>query len=111
MLVPAVALLLFPDGRLPGPRWRPALWCGLAATVLIALNGALGVGKDLTFQGNPLLSAATARSVGEPFGVGWLLMLPASIAGIAALAVRQRVAEGETREQLRLFLRAAPRWR
>jgi two-component system NarL family sensor kinase len=107
ILVPAVALLLFPDGRDPSRRWRPALWCGLLATVLVALGGALGVGDDLGFQGNPLLSDDTARSVGEPFGVGWFLMLPATFAGIAAIVLRRRSAEGEARAQLRLLLRAA----
>jgi two-component system, NarL family, sensor kinase len=107
ILVPAVALLLFPDGRVPSRRWRPALWCGLLATVLVALGGALGVGDDLGFQGNPLLSDDTARSVGEPFGVGWFLMLPATFAGIAAIVLRRRSAEGEARAQLRLLLRAA----
>jgi signal transduction histidine kinase len=103
VLVPAVALLLFPDGRVPSRRWRPALWCGLAAPVLIALNGALGVGEDLGFQGNPFLSDDTARSVGEPFGVGWFLMVPATLAGIAAIVVRRRSADGDARAQLRLL--------
>jgi two-component system, NarL family, sensor kinase len=107
VLVPGVALLLFPDGRLPGPRWRPALWCGLAAAPLVALNGALGIGEDLAFQGNPFLSDATARSVGEPFGLGWFLMILATLAGIAAIAGRRRLAKGEAREQLRLLERAA----
>jgi signal transduction histidine kinase len=106
VLVPAVALLLFPDGRVPSRRWRPALWCGLAASVLIALNGALGVGEDLGFQGNPFLSDDTARSVGEPFGVGWFLMVPATLAGIAAIVVRRRSAAGEARAQLRLLQHA-----
>ena len=107
VLVPGVALLLFPDGRLLGPRWRPALWCGLAAAPLVALNGALGIGEDLAFQGNPFLSDATARSVGEPFGLGWFLMILATLAGIAAIAARRRLAKGEAREQLRLLERAA----
>lgn len=108
VLIPAVALLLFPDGRLlPGRRWRVALWCGLVGWVLIGLNGALGVGEDLIFQGNPFLSDATARSVGEPFGIGWLLLVPATIAGIAAIVARRRVAVGEAREQLRLLQRGA----
>jgi signal transduction histidine kinase len=107
VLVPGVALLLFPDGRLPGPRWRPALWCGLAAAPLVALSGALGIGEDLAFQGNPFLSDATARSVGEPFGLGWFLMILATLAGIAAIAARRRLATGEASEQLRLLERAA----
>jgi two-component system NarL family sensor kinase len=107
VLVPGVALLLFPDGRLLGPRWRPALWCGLAAAPLVALNGALGIGEDLAFQGNPFLSDAAARSVGEPFGLGWFLMILATLAGIAAIAARRRLAKGEAREQLRLLERAA----
>jgi signal transduction histidine kinase len=106
VLIPAVALLLFPDGRPPSRRWRPALWCGLAATVLLVLNGMLGIGEDLEFQGNPFLADATARDLGEPFGVGWFLMVPATVAGIAALRVRRRSARGEAREQLQLLLRA-----
>jgi two-component system NarL family sensor kinase len=107
VLVPGVALLLFPDGRLPPGRWRPALWAGLAGGVLVALNGALGIGDDLGFQGNPLYSDATARAVGDPFSLGWLLMLLASAAGIAAIARRRRTATAEERAQLRLLGRGA----
>jgi two-component system NarL family sensor kinase len=107
VLVPAVALLLFPTGEPPSRRWRPWLWCGLVAPVLIALEGALGPGDDLDFNHNPLYGDATAASVADPFGIGWLLVFPAMIAGIAALAVRRRSADGETREQLRLLLRSA----
>jgi len=107
VLVPAVALLLFPDGRLPGPRWRPALWCGLTGAALVALNGALGIGDDLEFQGNPFLPDATARTLGDVASAGWLLMLVASAAGIAAILTRRRTATGEAREQLRLLQYAA----
>ena len=103
LLLASVALLLFPTGRVPSRRWRPLLWCGVAAAVLITLNGALGVGEDLAFQGNPLLSDATARSVGDPLGLGWLLLLIATIGGVVALVRRARSAEGEVREQVRLL--------
>jgi two-component system NarL family sensor kinase len=107
VLVPAVALLLFPDGRLPSRRWRPWLWCGLAGAVGVALNGALGIGDDLEFQGNPFLSDATARTLGDAFSIGWLLMALASLAGIVAIARRRRTARAEELEQLRLLGRAA----
>lgn len=38
-LISTVAILLFPDGHLPGPRWRPvawAAWAGVGATALVA---------------------------------------------------------------------------
>ncbi len=107
VLIPSVALLLFPTGVPPSPRWRPWLWCGLAAPVLIALEGALGPGNDLAFNDNPIYGDATAASIGEPFGIGWLMAFPAMFAGIAAIAARRRSAQGEEREQLRLLLRAA----
>ena len=107
LLVAAAALLLFPTGALPSRRWRPFLLCGLASAPLVALNGALGPGEDLAFQGNPFLADDTARSLGEPFGMGWFLALFATVAGIAALVVRRRTADGEVREQLRLLLAAA----
>jgi len=107
VLVPAVALLLFPTGAPPSPRWRPWLWCGLAAPVLIALEGALGPGDDRYFNDNPLYADATAASVAEPFGIGWMLLFPAMFAGIAAISTRLRTAEGEAREQLRLLRRSS----
>jgi signal transduction histidine kinase len=107
VLVPSVALLLFPTGAPPSPRWRPWLWCGLAAPVLIALEGALGPGDDLAFNDNPLYGDATAATVGDPFGIGWFLAFPPMFAGVAAIVVRRRSAHGEEREQLQLLLRAA----
>jgi signal transduction histidine kinase len=107
LMLASVALLLFPTGRLPSRRWRPLLWCGVAAALLVTLNGALGVGDDLGFQGNPLLRDATAQSVGDPLGLGWLLLLIATIGGVVALVRRSRAAEGEVREQVRLLAWAA----
>ena len=40
--IPALLLLLFPDGRLPGRRWRPALWLAVATTVTLAVGSSLG---------------------------------------------------------------------
>jgi len=31
-----LAILLFPDGRLPSPRWRPVLWAYLAVIALVS---------------------------------------------------------------------------
>jgi signal transduction histidine kinase len=107
VLVPGAALLLFPDGRLPGRRWRAALWCGLAGGVMVGLYGALGIGEDLAFQGNPFLSDATARPLGDAFGLGWGLMLIAAACGVVAIAKRRRTASAGEREQLRLLGRGA----
>ncbi|MDX6564937.1 MAG: hypothetical protein QOE10_599, partial [Gaiellales bacterium] len=82
LMLASVALLLFPTGHVPSRSWRPLLWCGVAAALLVTLNGALGVGEDLAFQGNPLLRDATAQSVGDPLGLGWLLLLIATIGGV-----------------------------
>lgn len=105
--VATVALLLFPDGRLLSRRWRPALWCGIAAVVGATLEGALSPGDNLAFQGNPFLSDDVASAVAAPFGLGWFLVVPTTIAGIVSLVRRRRTADGEVREQLRLLLLAA----
>jgi two-component system NarL family sensor kinase len=101
-----VAPLLFPTGHLPSRRWRPALWVGIAAPVLVGLQALLGPSEDLKWIGNPLVSSRTLHDVSDAGGIGWFLMLPAAGAGIAALVVRRRSATAETGEQLRLLLRA-----
>lgn len=67
----------------------------------------LGVGEDLTFLGNPFLPETTAKDLGQPFGIGWALMVPATLAGLTAVRVRWRAAQGEARDQLWLLQRAA----
>jgi two-component system NarL family sensor kinase len=101
-----VALLLFPTGRLPSRRWRPALWLGIAAPALVGLQAILGPSEDLDFLGNPISNSPVLHHVSDAGGIGWFLMLPAAGSGIAALVVRRRTATGETAEQLRLLLRA-----
>lgn len=40
-LVGTLCLLLFPDGRLPSPRWRPVLWVVLSGLALFGIGVAL----------------------------------------------------------------------
>lgn len=108
LAVLTVALLVFPTGRLPSRRWRPALWLGIAGPALVWLGAFLGPGEDLEFLGNPISSNhVLGEASSAAGGIGWFLALPAAGAGIAALVVRRRTATGDTAEQLRLLLRGA----
>jgi len=102
-----IAPLLFPTGRLPSRRWRPALWVGIAAELFLLLGGLLAPPEDLTFLRNPISNAGLVQAVSQAGGIGWFLMLPAFGAGIAALVVRRRTATREVAGQIRLLIRAA----
>src|SRR5918992_1423301 len=51
-----VVVLLFPDGRLPGRRWRRVIWVSLAGAGLLFVGQALNADKTEDFSGgrNPL---------------------------------------------------------
>jgi signal transduction histidine kinase len=97
-----LALLLFPDGRLPSRRWRPAVVATFAGMIigvvpfLVAWRPqaragvAVGVSWELY---TPLLNLADA--------VGGLLLVGAFGASIASLVVRHRDASGDARRQIR----------
>lgn len=99
LLVPAVFVpLLFPDGRLPGRRWRPWAW---AAGVLIVLWTAGFWFADAPLDeppgpdnplGVPGAEALQALSVLQPVLLGL---------AVSAVVVRRRRATGHEREQLR----------
>ena len=102
-----LALLLFPDGRLPSWRWSPALAGLLAGMGLLVTAGTLTPGRyDPPFAAvsNPF-GIPGARAVMDALDmIGWLLVVAGFVAGSAGLVVRLRRACGIVRRQLKLVL-------
>jgi hypothetical protein len=99
-----VALLLFPDGRLPSRRWRPALWLALAGIVLNALGYALRPGPlDDPFATvtNPVGIAGTFELMDALSGFGWMFMGASVGLAAAATPIRLGRARGLERAQLK----------
>jgi hypothetical protein len=110
-LVPLLFLLV-PDGSLPSPRWRPVAWVAVAAIAAAMLVGAVSPGP---IGGDPLPGARQnpvgiepARQVLELTGAAFFLVTPAvAVAGLLALVLRFRRAQGVERQQLKWFAYAA----
>ncbi len=101
-------LLLFPDGRLPSPRWRPVAWL-LAGTVTILTVTAFfipGVLQETQYV-NPLGIDAL-----EPFGQGPIgfalvvILVLCILASAVSVVVRYRGASGVERLQLKWLMAA-----
>ena len=73
-------LLLFPDGRLPYPRWRPVAWC--------AVLGLIGFLAGYTLEPGPL---EDFPRIMNPYGVDSLILEAVAVAG-AILASASMVA-------------------
>jgi hypothetical protein len=105
----ACVFLLFPDGQLLSPRWRPMLWLAAIAPATAAIGFALDPGPLTEFRvvDNPFgLEAAGAAPelIGSIGMVGlWLALLGAG----ASLVLRFRRARGEQRQQLKWVAYAA----
>jgi hypothetical protein len=106
----AVALMLFPDGRLPSPRWRPA--------VVIALLGSTGEVLGYAMRPGPFDDPFT--TVNNPYGVegwftffndissfGWPAMALGCVLAAAAMRTRLKRAHGLERQQLKWVAFAA----
>lgn len=99
-------LLIFPDGRLPSPRWRWAAWLGCAAALLQWMKGGLATGP----------AVASLLDVSSPYAPAWsawllavippaanLLTLGSLAAALAAVVVRFHRARGIERQQMKWF--------
>jgi len=104
-----LALLLFPDGRLPSPRWRPVLWSYLAvvgcyaggtyavvATALAARHVRVDSSGGLT-----AISSATFYWLIFPVLAAFLLSF------VAAQVLSWRRSSGERRQQLKWLMSGA----
>ena len=78
--LPTSFLLLFPDGRLPSPRWRPVAWC--------AVLGLIGFLAGYTLEPGPL---EDFPQIMNPYGVASLILEAVAVAG-AILASASMVA-------------------
>jgi hypothetical protein len=106
----AIALLLFPDGRLPSRRWRPALWLALTGITLIVVGYALRPGPlDDPFQSvsNPLGVPGAFDLTDAASGFGWMFMGASVAFAAAALVVRLRRSTGYERQQVKWIALAA----
>jgi hypothetical protein len=99
-----VVLLLFPDGRLPAPRWRPALIVSLTGIAAIALGYAFRPGPgDPPFQSvdNPFGIAGAFELFDGLTGLGWVLMGVGCVLAAIAMVIRLRRSGGVERQQLK----------
>jgi hypothetical protein len=102
-------LLLFPDGRVPSPRWRPVLWELIAVMVVLMVTALFlpGVVQDRTVV-NPLGIESFEIFESGPIGVALVVLLIFGIA-LSALSVvfRYRAADRVERLQLKWLMAAA----
>jgi len=102
-----LSLLLFPDGRLPSRRWRPALTTLLLGMALLVVAGTLRPGpyaEPFAAVSNPFGLAGAHRAMDAVDLAGWLFVVAGLALGAAAMVVRLRRARGVERQQLKLVL-------
>jgi signal transduction histidine kinase len=100
----ALAVLLFPDGRLPSPRWRVVAWLIVAGEALVVLTAATS-SAALRAQAAAVLVSPVRLipdSVAYPVvNVVQTAFLPLAVAAAAGLAVRYRRATPDVRHQIK----------
>lgn len=101
--------LLYPDGHLPGRRWRWTV-VGLLGGTAVALLGFLfrpGPFNNWRDDGivfeNPLGIDAFASVAGVTIGVGSIVAVWSALSAVVAIVLRYRRSTGEERQQMRLL--------
>src|SRR5438270_5121545 len=103
-------LLLFPNGHLPSPRWRPLVWLIVVllaaysiAFLLAPTNNQSGPDSRLATVRNPMGISSANDLLDLLTGLIPLVLIATIIACIVAVVLRFRRARGEERQQLKWF--------
>ncbi len=117
-----LVILLFPDGRLPSPRWRPVLWAYLVVGACLPLSiytvtvGAVAAGDIHLAPGGDLQAVDAPASSGLAGSPAWLgsvegVILPVLVVFwlvfVADQVLSWRRASGERRQQLKWLMSGA----
>ena len=95
-----LGLLLFPDGRAPGPLWRWLGWCTIVALgVAIVVNGVLFHPRSTSRVG--AADSASDGILGLLGDASFAMLALAALLAMVSLTVRYRGSSGETRSQIR----------
>ncbi len=110
--VPGVGLmgtylvLLFPDGKVPSPRWRPLAWASGLVLISVSVLNVFG-SRDFTDLGRPGIENPLYVT-GAPSGAALIPLVPlCGAACVGALIYRFRRSRGAERLQLKWFVAAA----
>lgn len=98
LLIVALLPLIFPDGRLPGPRWRTGLWLtGTAGVLLIAATMA-----DAWPTSTWTVASGPPGWIIALFAAGGVTALAATLVAMAGMVVRWRQTPLHRRQPFRL---------
>jgi len=100
-------LLLYPDGRLPSSRWRPALWFTMTAVIATFVASAFLVEPEpvVGVPPNPLGIPALSEFINAVFLYAAVPgQLIAIVLGLLSLVARYRRGEGVERQQVKVLL-------
>ena len=110
LLIPLFCFLLFPDGRLPAPRWRLVAWLDALILAIATVGLAVRPGPLVVLPSvpNPLgASGIVARLADGLLSAGALLLPLGVAASVGSLIVRLHRVRGAQRQQLKWFASAA----
>ena len=110
ILLVSTLALVFPDGRLPGPRWRWVRVVVVGALTTVVLGALLQphpIDVRIETVHNPLALPGAAGDLAEVcFLLGFALAVVAAVAGLVAVGLRWRGGDAVVREQIGWFVLA-----
>ncbi|MDP9328211.1 MAG: hypothetical protein M3P10_08385, partial [Actinomycetota bacterium] len=105
------AFLLFPDGHLPSPRWRPVAWIAAIGVVAMSVSFAPQTADYTDVLGRQVQNPYTTAGLAAIFDVGRevaaIVFLAAAVLSVASLFVRYRRGSRDERQQLKWLMFAA----